>query len=185
MPTLVGFTGFGGAGKTTAMEYLQEQGFGRRVYLGQAVLDEIDRRNIKRTPEVEEAVRIELRSKNGPGAFADLRVSSIAELISKGESVFIDAIFNVEEYRKLQTCNQDRSVLVAIKASFETRARRLMARDYRRYTPDELRKRDQTETGDLGTTAVLQMADLTLSNEGSFADLYTALTALWMQIASS
>src|SRR6266481_3000906 len=124
---LVAFAGFGGAGKTTAIEFLEGKHLGQRVYLGEAVSDEIKRLGVVRTPEVEHSVRIDLRSRLGPSAFADLRVSSIVQLIGNGKCVLIDAIFKLEEYSRLLSCGQDRSVLVFIEASFETRSRRLEA----------------------------------------------------------
>jgi dephospho-CoA kinase len=181
---LVGFAGFGGAGKTTAIEYLEQLGLGRRVYLGASVFDEISRLGLERTPEVERQVRLELRSRLGPSAFADLRVPRIMELISGGECVLIDAIFKAEEYARLQSCGQDKSVLVAIEASFETRSRRLVVRSDREHTIGELRKRDQTETEQLGTLSVLEAADFTISNERSLIEFYGDVTALWKRITS-
>jgi dephospho-CoA kinase len=180
---LVAFAGFAGAGKTTAIEYLQQQGLGRRVYLGEAVFDEIDRRGLMRTPEVERAIRIELRSSLGPSAFADLRVSRVTELIGKGECALIDAIFMIEEYRRLESCSQV-SVLVAIEASFETRSRRLKVRSDRGYTADELLKRDKTEREELGTASVLKVAQFTILNEGVLTEFYGDVTALWKRISS-
>ena len=182
MPMLIGFAGFGGAGKTTAIEYLEGQGFGRRVYLGQAVLDEIDLRGLKRSPSVEQDVRTELRGKYGPSVFGNRAAAHIAEILSIGERVLVDAIFNIEEYRRLQSCGQTRSVLVAIDASFETRSRRILERHERRYTGDELRERDRTETEKLGTSSVLQLAEFTVSNESSLADFQRNLDKLSTQI---
>ena len=181
---LIGFAGFGSAGKTTAIQYLEQQGFGRRVYLGEAVFEEIARRGLERTPAVERAVRMELRSNLGPSAFADLKAPHIADLISKRESVLVDAIFNVEEYTKLRSCGQTRSVLIAIEASYETRSGRLGARTDRECTPDELRERDQTEMYALGTPSVMKAADFMVPNERSFSDFYDDLSALWKRIVS-
>lgn len=181
---LVGFAGFGGAGKTTAIECLERQGVGRRVYLGEAVLDEIKLRGVLRTPEVEREVRIELRSRLGPSAFADLRASHVTELISRGECVLVDAIFKLEEFARLRSCGQSRSILIAIDTSFETRSRRLMARGNRVYNPDELRIRDKTETEELGTSLVMEAAEFRISNERSLNDFYDDITNLWKRITS-
>jgi dephospho-CoA kinase len=181
---LIGFAGFGSAGKTTAIKYLEQQGFGQRVYLGEAVFEEIARRGLERTPAAERAVRVELRSDLGPSAFADLKAPQIAELISKGECVLVDAIFNVEEYTKLRNCGQSKSVLIAIDASFETRSRRLIARTDRECTADELRKRDETEMYVLGTPSVMKVADFIVPNERSLSDFYNDLSALWSRISS-
>lgn len=181
---LIGFAGFGGAGKTTAIEHLEHEGVGRRVYLGEAVSEEIKRRGVVRTPEIEKEVRMELRERLGPSAFADLRSSHIAQLIREGECVLIDAIFKLEEYGKLQGCGQKRSVLIAIETSFDTRSQRLMARSNRGYNPDQLRLRDKIETEELGTSLVIEAAEFRVSNEGSLIDFYSNLSALWKRLVS-
>lgn len=181
---LVAFSGLGGAGKTTAIESLERCGFGRRVYLGEAVSEEMKHRGLVRTPEVEQEVRMELRSRLGPSAFADLRASHITDLIRGGECVFIDAIFKREEFDRLLLCGQDRSVLIAIEASFATRAARLMARKNRGYSADDLRIRDRTEIDDLGTSSVMKSADFTISNECSLNEFYDEVASLWKRINS-
>src|ERR1700722_2147813 len=180
---LVAFAGFGGAGKTTAIEYLEGKHLGRRVYLGESVFDEIKRLGLTRTAEVEHAVRIDLRSRLGPSAFADLRASSVVELIRNGQCVLVDAIFNLAEYRRLLGCGQDRSVLVSIEASFETRSRRLEARNHRGYSAEQLRLRDQAEVNELGTSGVLKVAEFTISNENSLDAFYDDVTAFWKELS--
>lgn len=179
---LVAFAGFGGAGKTTAIERLERDGLGRRVYLGEAVSDEIRRRGLVRTPEVEQEVRMDLRARLGPSAFADLRAPQITELLRSGQCALIDAIFNQEEFERLRRCGQDRSVLIAIEASFDTRSQRLTARGNRRFSAEELRIRDQTETDDLGTSLVIKAAEFTILNERSLDEFYDEVTSLWKRI---
>jgi dephospho-CoA kinase len=181
---LVAFAGFGGAGKTTAIAHLARLGRGRRVYLGQASFDEILRCGLVQTPEAERRVRRELRSRFGPSVFADRCAANIEDLIRGGDCPLIDAIFNVEEYARLQKCGQDRSVLVAIEASFETRSRRLLVRDERVLTEEELRNRDETERTDLGTRAVLLAADFCISNECSLSEFHEAIDKLWRLVAN-
>lgn len=181
---LLAFAGFGGAGKTTAIEHLARQRFGQRVYLGQAVLDEIDRLGLELTPQSEGRVRMELRDRFGPGAFADRGAPEIEALLRSGECPLVDAIFKPEEYARLQSCGQERSVLIAIEASFDVRAERLQRRDDRAYTPEELRRRDQMETADLGTSAVIQAANFRVSNEGSLEEFHQTITTLWQRINS-
>jgi dephospho-CoA kinase len=181
---LLAFAGFGGAGKTSAIQYLEKQGLGRRVYLGDAVFEELDRRHLVRSPETEDAVRIELRSRLGAGAFAELKANAVTELISAGQCVFIDAIFAPEEYETLlNCCGQARSVLIGIEASFDMRSRRVSARAGRGYTAEELRERDRTETEKLRTERVLEMAEFTIPNERSLDDFYLEVSALWRRIA--
>ena len=50
--------------------YLSNLAGGRVLYLGQTVLDEVRARGLPETRESERQVRIDLRNKNGPAAFA-------------------------------------------------------------------------------------------------------------------
>ena len=89
MAVLIAFTGFGGAGKTTAIEYFQERSLGRRVYLGQVVHDEIRNRGLAHSPETERQVRLALRSRLGRGAFAEMMAKEISGLLAEGVNPLI------------------------------------------------------------------------------------------------
>jgi dephospho-CoA kinase len=181
---LVAFAGFGGAGKTTAIEYLERGGLGRRVYLGQAVLDEIARCGLEHTAEMELRVRMELRDRLGPSAFAQLRAPQIEDLVRQGSCPLVDAIFKLEEYDEVRGCGQNKSFLLAIEASFDTRSMRLANRANRPLTVEELRERDRKEQNDIGMPAVLAAADFIISNEGSIEDLCQTIDRIWKRISA-
>jgi dephospho-CoA kinase len=147
MPFLIAVAGLSGAGKTTFINHLETLGAGTRVYLGQGVHDAIRAKGLQPTPENEKIVRFDLRSEHGPGALAAVALPKILESLVSGRSVLVDAIFAMEEYQLLKTCeNNCTSTLVAIRAPFETRAIRLRSRSVRPLTEQELRERDMACT---------------------------------------
>ena len=52
---------------------------------------------------------------------------------------------------------------------------RLAHRSERKFTADELLKRDNTELKELGTGAVIAAAEYTISNEQTFEEFYSKL----------
>lgn len=103
MVRLIALAGPSGAGKTTAVDYLEEIGFGQKVYLGQAVLDEIGAQGLRPEPESERHVRMTFRERYGPGALSILAGPQVEALLTRGINVLIDAVF--EEYQaEFQVC---------------------------------------------------------------------------------
>jgi dephospho-CoA kinase len=173
---LVGVTGLAGSGKTTAIDELLKLTSGRRLYLGQTVLDEVCRRGLPDTPEHERLVRIELRRTKGPAAFAIPFVDEVVECIANGIPVFVDAIFTQEEFTLLASCVPSASArLLAIDASFAIRSARLASRPNRPFSADELRQRDKAELEGLGTGAVIAAAECKIHNEETKDEFYRRL----------
>src|SRR5687768_12615005 len=101
MAYLVGVAGFAGAGKTTAVEYLSKVTGGHIIYLGDTVLAEIEARGLPQNRENERRIRIELRERQGLGAFAIPYKGQVFDLLDQGTPVFVDAIFAQEEFELL------------------------------------------------------------------------------------
>ena len=66
MPESVAVTGFAGAGKTSAVDFWENSGIGRRTYVGQLVIDEVISRGLAINPEVERKIRLEFGPNMGP-----------------------------------------------------------------------------------------------------------------------
>src|SRR5262249_18045616 len=105
----------------------------------------------------------------------------------EGVNVLVDAIFEAEEYQHLiQTCSENSTaVLLAIEASFETRALRLGSRAERRLTREELTVRDENEMTRLGTTMVMASGGYKIVNEGSLRAFHNDLEGFWKSAISS
>lgn len=183
MAALIAAAGLSGAGKTTAIDYLEQLGAGRKVYVGDLVLDEVRRRRLKVDPHNEKAVRLELREMLGPAAFAALASPRVSELLSGGQNVLLDAIFCPEERRHFSEVCGDPIVVLAIVASFDLRAARLKIRASRPLTRVELLDRDQTEVVELHTDRVVAEATHQIINEGRLEDFKEALDNFWNQLS--
>lgn len=183
MPSLVAVTGSSGAGKTTAIEYLERQGFGQRIYLGEAVFDEIRARGLPRSAQSERSVRLVLRENEGPAVFAVRAMPIIEQTLAAGRSVFIDAIFDLEEYKYLRTSFSNcPSTLLGIVASFETRLLRVASRSDRPLTAEELKGRDSTELSRLGSSNIMERADFKITNEDTLYDFQKRLIEFWSTV---
>jgi dephospho-CoA kinase len=186
MAFLIAVAGLSGAGKTTAVDYLKDLGLGQKVYLGDTVLNEVRARGLPSSPENERLVRLDIRLQHGPGALAVLAGPAVKELLDEGVNVFVDAIFEAEEYQHLETCcGNSTSVLLAIEASFETRALRLRSRAERPLTREELKVRDETEMTRLGTSMIMARAGYKIVNEGSIQAFQNDLKGFWKSAAAS
>jgi dephospho-CoA kinase len=186
MAFLIAVAGLSGAGKTTAVDHLKDLGLGQKVYLGDTVLNEVRVRGLALGPENERFVRLDIRLKQGPGALAILAGPTVKGLLNEGVNVFVDAIFEAEEYQHLKSCCGDSTpILLAIEASFATRALRLRSRAERPLTRKELKVRDDTEMTRLGTAIVMARASYKIVNEGSIRDFQTDLERFWKTSTSS
>src|SRR5688572_796719 len=98
MACLVGVAGLAGAGKTTAVKHFARQTGGDVVYLGDDVINEVLAQGLLPTRENEREVRLRLREQNGPAVLAMRSAERVTALIASGKSVFVDAIFVLEEF---------------------------------------------------------------------------------------
>src|SRR5262245_3295471 len=122
MARLIAVSGFAGAGKTTAIDFLEARGFGRRLYVGQLVLDEVQKRGLPTGTQSENEVRADLRAKHGFAAFAQLAAPSANVILKSGHNVLLDAILAEEELKHYQLHCDPNLDLVLVSASFAIRA---------------------------------------------------------------
>ena len=185
MTIIVAVTGFSGAGKTTALQQFERQGVGQRIYLGKIVLDEISARNLAVSPSNERLVRLELREKEGPAVLAVRASPAIERCLDAGTNIFIDAIFDIEEYQFLTNrFTNCPLVLLGIQASFEIRSLRVATRAERPITREELKIRDETELSRLKTGNVMNHANYRIDNESTLAMFQEALEQFWKSITT-
>lgn len=174
MKLIVGVAGFTGTGKTTAVSYLAPRLKAEVVYLGQAVIDEVIRRNLEVTPPNERAVRMEMRASDS-AALPRRMLPKLQQAIDQKIPIVLDAVMSPAE----QDCLVEafgRSIIkvVSFTASVDTRLSRVRQRKGKTATISELLKRDEIERG-MGIAAVVDNADFRISNGRGLARFHDEL----------
>ena len=113
---VVCLTGMPGAGKSTIVSKLKEEGY-ETFSLGDGVRAEAKKLNLEPTGENLGKLMLELREKNGPGAVAELLKESIQE--STHDIIIIDGIRSIHEINVLKETGNVK--LLAVNAAADTR----------------------------------------------------------------
>lgn len=166
---VVSIVGMAGAGKSEVARFFVERGFAR-IRFGDATDEEIRRRRLELNEANERLVRESFRKDLGMAAYAILNLPRIDAALKSG-SVVIDGLYSWEEYLYLKEHFADAFLVVAVWASPEARYSRLSGRKVRPLTPEEAAGRDRAEIENLNKGGPIAMADFTIINESSLADL--------------
>jgi len=167
MPKLiVCLTGMPGAGKSTIVSKLKEEGY-ETFSLGDGVRSEAKRQNLEPTGENLGKLMLELRQKNGPGAIAELIKESIQK--SNHEIIIIDGIRSIHEINVLKETGNLK--LLAVEASSETRFNFLTQRKRSDdpLTREKFEERDNREIS-VGLQEIIELADETIENNNVTID---------------
>lgn len=179
---LIGLAGYSGAGKTTAIDYFVSQGLGVNYYAGSILLEEIAKRGLEQTPDVERAVREEMRAVSGMAVFAQLALPRIREMCANG-NVFLDAIYCPEEQKCYQDAFGDKLAVVAVSASVETRIARLACRADRPMPREKLEARDALERNFFKLDEVVANATIQINNDNTLQEFQRTLDELRGRLA--
>ena len=157
---VVCLTGMPGAGKSTIVSKLKEQGY-QTFSLGDGVRSEAKRQNLEPTGENLGKLMLELREKNGPGAIAELIKSSIQT--STHKIIIIDGIRSIHEINVLKETGNVK--LLAVNASSDTRFTFLSERKRSDDTlsREKFEERDNREIS-VGLHEIIQLADESIEN---------------------
>ena len=167
MPKLiVCLTGMPGAGKSTIVSKLKEEGY-ETFSLGDGVRSEAKRQNLEPTGENLGKLMLELRQKNGPGAIAELIKESIQK--TNHEIIIIDGIRSIHEINVLKETGNLK--LLAVEASSETRFNFLTQRKRSDdpLTKEKFEERDNREIS-VGLQEIIKLADETIENNNVTID---------------
>jgi len=176
---IIAIVGLPGSGKTEAGKFFVDLGF-QPIRLGQLTLDEVRRKGLMPGEKNERPVREAIRKKHGMAAYATLNFPKIDDLLKKG-NVVVDGLYSWEEYVEFKNKYRDKLNVIAIYASPKIRHERLAKRKWdkkkdlkmvnRPYNKEQAQKRDYAEIGNLHTGGPIAMADFTIINQGSRAEL--------------
>ena len=167
MPKLVVcLTGMPGAGKSTIVSKLKDQGY-ETFSLGDGVRAEAKRQNLEPTGENLGRLMLELREKNGLGAIAELIKDSIQN--SSHEIIIIDGIRSIHEINVLKQTGNVK--LLAVHASSDTRFKFLSERKRSDdpLTREKFEERDNREIS-VGLQEIIKLADESIENNNVTID---------------
>ena len=163
---VVCLTGMPGAGKSTIVSKLKEQGY-ETFNLGDGVRAEAKRQNLEPTGENLGKLMLELRQKNGPGAVAELIKEPIHN--STHEIIIIDGIRSIHEINVLKETGNVK--LLAVNASPDTRFNFLSERKRSDdpLTREKFEERDNREIG-VGLQEIIEFANQSIENNNVTID---------------
>lgn len=170
---IVGMTG---SGKSEVAMLFVENGF-TRIRFGDITDHEVRKRGLELNEENERTVRELLRKEQGMAVYAKLNLPAI-DAARKSSDVVIDGLYSWEEYTFLKTHYRKEFSVVAVWASPGTRYARLSGRPIRPLTLEEASSRDKAEIEKVNKGGPIAMADFTILNEASLADLKKAVKTI-------
>ena len=166
---VVSIVGMPGAGKSEVARVFEENG-SIKIRFGDVTDDEIAKRGLELSEENERYIRELLRERYGMEVYAKLNLPRIDSAL-KHSDVVIDGLYSWEEYTLLKTHFGEDFCVIAVWASPRTRYSRLTGRLNRHLTREEAANRDKTEIENINKGAPIAMADFTIINESSLANL--------------
>ena len=166
---VVSIVGMAGAGKSEVARVFERNGY-FRVRFGDITDEEIRRRGLELNEKNERYVRELLRKEHGMSAYARLNLPRIDSALERS-NIVIDGLYSWEEYTFLKGNYGEDFYVVAVWSSPGMRYARLARRLNRRLTVEEARSRDRAEIENINKGGPIAMADFTIINESSLADL--------------
>lgn len=162
--------GMPGSGKTTCAHILREAGY-PTFRFGSIVIEEIQRRGWQITPAHEQKIREDLRQDEGMAVMAQRALPVLKRIVNERGCVVMDGLYSFSEYRYLRDALDEELALLAIAAAKKLRHQRLSNRIDRPLSRQEAEQRDWQEIEALEKSAPIALADHTIVNDGSVAEL--------------
>ncbi len=170
---VVSIVGMTGSGKSEVARMFRRRGFAT-VRFGDITDEEVRKQGLKLNEENERQAREAIREKHGMDAYAKLSLLRIDTAL-KTMNVVVDGLYSWEEYIFLKESYGERFYVVAVWSSPQARYSRLGGRKIRPLTPQEVASRDRAEIENLNKGGPIALADYTVLNDGSLADLQARL----------
>jgi len=166
---VVAIVGMTGAGKSEVSRVFEQNGL-TRIRFGDVTDEEIKQRGLALTEGNERYIRELLRQEHGMSAYAKLNLPRIDAAL-KHSGVVLDGLYSWEEYTLLKAYYGEDFYVVAVWSSPGKRYQRLTTRRERPLTLEEAASRDRAEIENINKGGPIAMADFTIINESSLADL--------------
>lgn len=140
------------------------------VRFGDITDDEVKKQGRELNEENERQAREQIRKQHGMDAYAKLSLPRIDAAL-KTSDVVVDGLYSWEEYTFLKEHYGGDFIVVAVWSSPETRYAHLGGRKIRPLTPQEAASRDHAEIENLNKGGPIALANYTVLNDSSLADL--------------
>ncbi len=168
---ILAIVGLAGSGKTEAVRIAKNSGrFPTHIYFPEIVFEELQKRNMSISEANERIIREELRKEHGMAVMAKLNLEKIKKGIEIG-NVLIESMYSMEEYELLKKEFGDDFYVLAVYTSQKTRMERLANRPERPLSKVEVESRDISQINNLHQAGPIALADFTVQNEGTMAEL--------------
>lgn len=180
---VIAFLGMPGAGKSEAINFIQDKYHYPKVYFGQVVFDELAKRKLDINENNERKIREDLRKKYGKEACAKLSLPKIITLLKTNKIVLIESLYSWQEYKALKEKFGDDLVCICIFANPRLRYERLKNRPRRPIkTYEEFLSRNYSQIENLEQGGPIAMADFIIVNESTHDNLKTKLLKIFKSI---
>jgi len=166
---VIAVVGMTGSGKSEVARLFEQAGYAR-IRFGDITDIEVEKRGMRLNETSERFVREALREEHGMAAYAKLNIPRIDKALEKS-NVVLDGLYSWEEYLLLKKKYGEQISLVAVWASPRKRYFRLSVREVRPLTRKEAEARDRAEIENLNKGGPIAVADYTLTNESTKANL--------------
>ncbi|MFC1872528.1 AAA family ATPase [Chloroflexota bacterium] len=176
MKKIIAIVGMAGSGKSEAAKIFQKKGY-PVVRFGDLTDREVAARGLPLTEANERTVREQLRREHGMAAYALLNIPGIDKKL-KNSDVVVDGLYSWEEYILLKENYQAGLVVIAVWSAPQTRYQRLDSRGHRGRSAAESQNRDYAEIEQVNKGGPIAMADYTICNEGSMAEMEQKLARI-------
>jgi len=163
---ILAFTGMPSSGKSVAVQLAKDYGI-PVIRMGDMIWEETKNQGLKLNDKNVGMIANQMRKEHGMDIWAKRTLEKM-KTIDKKEIVVIDGVRNNEEIETFKQKLNGDFVVIAIKASTETRHQRATNRGRQGDSKDErrIKERDQREIR-WGLDKVIDAANITIENEGS------------------
>jgi len=168
---VVSIVGMAGSGKSDVAAMFRDKGF-TYVRFGDITDEEVKKQGLELNEKNERQARESLRKQYGMDAYARLSLPRIDAAL-KTSDVVVDGLYSWEEYIYLKEHYGEDFLVVAVWSSPEARYARLGTRKIRPLTPQEAASRDRAEIENLNKGGPISLADYTVLNDSTMADIKT------------
>lgn len=183
---IIGITGTDGAGKGAAVRYLvHEKGF-THLSSRALIMKEVDNRGLTADRDTLRLVANDMRRVYGHDVIVQKALEACSEIDCK--NAVIESIRAVAE---VETLKKNGGVLLAIDANPKLRYARITGRgsasdhvSYEKFLEQEAIEMNDPDPAGMQKATVMQMADYTIVNEGTLAELNVALDAALAELST-